>query len=193
MEKILAAVLALGAAGWVGMARADEGPAELRAIEAKYNLATIDHHEPQRQKFVHDLAALHWHLVHHELPGLDAVDFEINRHPMPAGGGDDKALTKLRVGTWQSPRHDYLFREDGTWVMDPELNDPDSAHGTWAIHGNQYTETTSGTAPAETTIYTIILLDDTTFIFSEPGTAGAFYERRAGQPGLPLRRDDPAP
>ncbi len=189
MKPVAAWVILVGMAGAL---RASDTPAPLAAIEAKYNLATIDHNEAQREKYIHELAALRWHLVRHGLPGLDAVDFEINRHPMPASA-DEKALAKLRAGTWQSPRHDYLLREDGTWVMDPELNDADATHGTWAIHGNQYTESHGGAEPAETTTYTIILLDDNTFIFAEPNTAGAFYERRAGKPGLPLRRDEPAP
>jgi hypothetical protein len=178
--------------GTASLVRADDAPAELKAIQAKYDLATLDSHEAKREKYIMELSALHWHLVRHDLPGLDAVDFEINRHPVPAAA-DDKALAKLRVGTWQSPRHDYLYRADGTWTMDPDAGIPDATHGTWSIHGNEYTETTSGAVPAESTTYTIILLNDTTFIFAEPGTAGAYYERREGKGHLPLRRDDPAP
>ena len=188
--KTLALALLVGSAA---LLRADDAPPELQAIEAKYDLATIDLHEAKREKYIMELAALHWHLVRHDLPGIDAVDFEINRHPMPSTSASDKALTKLRVGTWQSPRHDYLYRADGTWVMDPEAGISDATHGTWSIHGNQYTDAVSGDVPAETTTYTIILLTDSTFIFAEPGTAGAFYEQREGKGHLPLRRDAPAP
>jgi hypothetical protein len=187
--KALALALLVGSAA---LLRADDAPPELKAIEAKYDLATIDSHEAKRDKYIMELAALHWHLVRHDLPGIDAVDFEINRHPMPATA-DSKKLTKLRVGTWQSPRHDYLYRADGTWTMDPDAGIPDSTHGTWSIHGNQYTDAFTGAVPAETTTYTIILLTDSTFIFAEPGTAGAYYEQREDKGHLPLRRDAPAP
>jgi len=54
-----------------------------------------------------------------------------------------------------SPRHDYLYRADGTWTMLPA--DPDTTHGTWRIDGNQYFDT-AATDPPQTSQYTIILI-----------------------------------
>jgi len=40
-----------------------------------------------------------------------------------------------RVAVWsangQSPRHDYLYRRDGSWTMLP--GDEGTTHGTWRI------------------------------------------------------------
>jgi len=53
----------------------------------------------------------------------------------PRPVSDSKALSARLVGKWESPRHDYLYRADGTWTMLPV--EPDIAHGTWRIEGNQ--------------------------------------------------------
>ncbi len=48
---------------------------------------------------------------------------------------DDATLTRLLVGTWQSPRHQTVYRADGTWVLDPP-DEGDNARGKWRIvHG----------------------------------------------------------
>ena len=52
-----------------------------------------------------------------------AIDAEIKQHPAP-NDSDSKALSSLLVGKWESPRHDYLYRADGTWRMLPV--DPDT-------------------------------------------------------------------
>ena len=53
-----------------------------------------------------------------------AIDAEIKRHPTPSDS-DSKKLSSLLVGEWASPRHDYLYRADGTWTMLPvEENSP---------------------------------------------------------------------
>ncbi len=87
------------------------------------------------------------------------------------------ALSALFVGQWSSPRHDYLYRADGTWVMLPA--DPDSTHGTWRIAGNQYFDTTA-VDPAVERQYTIILISKRDFVFSEKDKDGlyVFYETR---------------
>jgi hypothetical protein len=73
-----------------------------------------------------------------------AIDAEIKQHPAPQDA-DNKALSALRVGQWESPRHDYLYRADGTWTMLPA--EPDITQGAWRIDGNQYFDTAATDPP----------------------------------------------
>lgn len=82
-----------------------------------------------------------------------ACDAEIRRHPTPADG-DAAALARALVGAWHSPRHDYAYRADGTWIMLPAGED--GTRGRWRIVGNRLEETSG----AETTRYTVILLTE---------------------------------
>lgn len=43
----------------------------------------------------------------------------------------DQECTKLMVGAWASPRHEYLFMADGSWWMGKP--DPSNTHGKWHI------------------------------------------------------------
>ena len=101
------------------------------------------------------------------------VDAEIKQHPAPKDS-DSKAFTALRVGQWESPRHDYLYRADGTWTMLPA--EPDITHGTWRIDGNQYFET-AATDPPLASQYTIILISKRDFVFTDNDVV--FYETRS--------------
>jgi hypothetical protein len=48
---------------------------------------------------------------------------------------DDATLSRLLVGTWQSPRHQTVYRADGTWMLDPP-DEGDNTRGKWRIeHG----------------------------------------------------------
>jgi hypothetical protein len=80
------------------------------------------------------------------------------------------------VGEWRSPRHDYLFREDGTWTMLPaEQFGIQSTHGTWRIEGNQLVDTAL-VDPPDTSRYTNILISDKDFVFADDEYV--FYETR---------------
>jgi len=93
-----------------------------------------------------------------------AINNEMIQHPAPKNS-DSKTLSKLRVGKWQSPRHDYIYRSDGTCRMAPESG---TTNGHWSIEGNQYNDGFT---------YTIILLDRHDFVFMDnEGTV--FYEQR---------------
>jgi hypothetical protein len=49
---------------------------------------------------------------------------------------DDATLSRLLVGTWQGPRHQTVYRADGTWMLDP----PDEGYNTrgkWRIEHGQ--------------------------------------------------------
>jgi hypothetical protein len=96
----------------------------------------------------------------------------IKQHAAPRES-DSKAFSKLLVGKWESPRHDYLYRADGTWTMLPAA--PDITHGTWRIEGNQFFDTAS-LAPGETDQYTIILITKRDFVFTDQEVV--FYETR---------------
>jgi len=101
-----------------------------------------------------------------------AIDDEIKQHPAPSDS-NGKALSSLLVGKWESPRHDYLYRADGTWTMLPV--DPDTTHGTWRIEGNQYFDT-AAIDPQQTSRYTIILITKRDFVFTDREVV--FYETR---------------
>jgi hypothetical protein len=169
--------------------RADDASPELKAIEGRYSQVHFDQNEALREKYIMELAVLRWRLARQDKPGWEAVDAEIERHPAPADS-DGKMLTQKRIGWWHSPRHDYLYRADGTWVMD-DPNDPEATRGTWSIRGNRYLDTATGESKIPT--YTIILLDADNFIFTEPGSLSLYFEKRSLKGGLPLRRDDPVP
>ena len=48
---------------------------------------------------------------------------------------DDATLSRLLVGTWQSPRHQTVYLADGTWMLDPP-DEGDNTRGKWRIeHG----------------------------------------------------------
>lgn len=98
-----------------------------------------------------------------KIDAWQGIDAEIKQHPAPQDA-DNKALSALRVGQWESPRHDYLYRADGTWTMLPA--EPDITHGAWRIDGNQYFDT-AATDPPLASPYTIILISKTDFIFMD--------------------------
>ena len=177
--RFLVLILLLGMAA---SARAVDAPAKLTAIEARYDQTQLGKDESLREKYILELATLRWRLAHKNQPGWQAVDAEIARHPAPPTS-DTKALTKVRVGIWHSPRHDYLFRADGTWTMDPDDANANTTRGTWSIHGNSYSESST---VAE---YVIILADADNFIIATPGTTEVFFEVRSLKRGFPIRRD----
>lgn len=53
---------------------------------------------------------------------------------------DDATLSRLLVGTWQSPRHQIVYRADGTWLLDPP-DEGDNTHGKWRIEQGKLLET----------------------------------------------------
>jgi hypothetical protein len=53
---------------------------------------------------------------------------------------NDTELTRLMVGAWRSPRHDYIYFADGTWSMGKK--ESGVLHGRWRIR-NHRLETSS--------------------------------------------------
>jgi hypothetical protein len=53
---------------------------------------------------------------------------------------DDATLTRLLVGAWQGPRHQTVYRADGTWMLDPP-DEGDNTRGKWRIEHGKLIET----------------------------------------------------
>src|SRR5262249_22945122 len=53
----------------------------------------------------------------------------------------DAQLTKLMVGAWRSPRHDYIYFADGTWWMGKK--EPGVLPGRWRIRNHPLESTTT--------------------------------------------------
>src|SRR5215475_8621276 len=53
---------------------------------------------------------------------------------------DDATLSRLLVGTWQGPRHQTVYRADGTWMLDPP-DEGDNTRGKWRIENGKLLET----------------------------------------------------
>jgi len=167
------------AAALVGPAAAVTRPATgaryLQALAAaRQHYAKISKpSEAARADYLTHLARLRDKAADANTDAWQEIDAEIKQHPAPKDS-DSKAFTALRVGQWESPRHDYLYRADGTWTMLPA--EPDITHGTWRIDGNQYFDT-AATDPPLASQYTIILISKTDFIFMDREIV--FYETRS--------------
>src|SRR5438093_1583480 len=94
-------------------------PKELQVARVRYNHASHHFTEKNREHYVVRLADLRDRFAEAKrIKDWQAVDAEIRRHPAPKDS-DSKALSKILVGKWASPRHEYMFRSDGTWSMLP--------------------------------------------------------------------------
>lgn len=100
------------------------------------------------------------------------IDAEIKQHPAPKDS-DSKILSARLAGRWASPRHDYLYRVDGTWTMLPA--DEHTTHGRWRIEGNQFFNS-AASERADMPPYTIILITKKDFVFMDQSTV--YYEKR---------------
>ena len=160
-------------ADWPLAARAQQPGRYATALaKAKRDYEKMPHRsEAARADYITRLIRLREQAVRAKTDEWQAIDAEIKRHPAPESGGE--AYSRLRAGKWQSPRHDYLYRADGTWTMLPEEND--ITHGRWRIEGNQAFET-AATEPPVDSRYTIILITKKDFVFTDQTTV--FYEKR---------------
>lgn len=165
-----------GTAAWPLPAHAQQ-PVGARYVQAfekiKQGYGKISHpSETARADYITRLVRLREEAVRLSAYTWQAIDAEIKQHPAPKDS-DSKALSDLLVGKWESPRHDYLYRADGTWTMLPV--DPDTTHGTWRIEGNQYFDTAAINPPG-TSQYTVILITKRDFVFADQEVV--FYETR---------------
>jgi hypothetical protein len=148
---------------------AAESP-ELVAARGKFaqlpNPAEVD-----RQNYLLELSKLRESLANNASgEGCFEVDAEIRRYPAPE---NTKTYTKLRAGKWSSPRHEYIYRTDGTWSMLPE--EEGATRGRWHIKGNRFFSS-ADIEPGDIRTYTILLLTKDNFIFTDGKTV--FYEER---------------
>ena len=159
------------AVAWPSIARAQHTSVALDQAKRAYE--KISHpSEQDRSTYITGLVRLREKAVAAKIGEWQAIDAEIKQHPLPSSA-DGKALSALLVGQWQSPRHDYLYKADGTWTMLPD--EPDITHGDWHIEGNQYFST-AATDPPLKTQYTVILVTKKDFVFMDE--TYVFYEKR---------------
>jgi hypothetical protein len=141
--------------------------------KAKSDYGKISHpSEADRSNYITRLVRLREKAIKGKTYDWPAINAEIKQHPAP-NDSDSKTLMALLAGQWGSPRHDYLYRADGTWTMLPI--EPDITRGNWRIEGNQYFDT-AATDPPLTTQYTIILITKKDFVFTDQ--TDVFYETR---------------
>jgi len=128
--------------------------------------------EADRVRYITQLVRLRESLTRQDADKMLAIDKEIMRHPMPTPS-DSHELAKLIVGKWTSPRHQYLYRADGTWTMLPEfIGGEKTTHGVWHVEGHEFSQ---GQSNADALPETIMLLTATDFVWS---TRGVYYMRR---------------
>jgi len=141
--------------------------------KAKHDYEKLSHpSEADRANYITRLVRMRDKAARLKTDDWQAIDAEIKQYPAPKDS-DSKTLAHLLVGEWESPRHDYLYRPDGTWTMLPA--EEDTTHGSWRIEGNQYFSTFA-TEPPETNQYTIILITKKDFVFIDQ--TDIFYETR---------------
>jgi hypothetical protein len=154
----------------------EKGPTQL--ADARRKFESLKHpSEADRVRYITRLVRLRESFTRVQADMMFAIDAEVIKHPMPADV-DAATLRKRLVGEWTSPRHNYLYRADGTWTMLPEVIDGEkSTHGVWQIEGNKFFQQASVESPESDTGETIIILTDTDLVWS---THKAPYYMRRG-------------
>jgi len=125
--------------------------------------------EADRQNYRLELSRLRASLA--EYLGSDdcfKVDAEVRRH---RASENAEGYSKLMAGKWSSPRHEYIYRSDGTWSMPPE--EEGATRGRWRIAGNQFFSN-ADIEVEDSRAYAILLLTKDNFIFTDGDTV--FYE-----------------
>lgn len=168
-------LLAAAAGAWPFAAGAQQpSPTASALAKAKLDYGKIAHpSETDRVRYITLLVRLRDKAAAAKTDDWQAVDAEIKQHPAPQDS-DGKAFAALRVGEWDSPRHNYRYRADGSWTMLPE--EEGITHGTWRMEGNQSFETVA-TDPPQTFQYTIILITKKDFVSTDQ--TYVFYETRS--------------
>ncbi len=154
------------------------------AAKAEYEASS--HDEAARVRYVTKLAEMDAQLTPKILHNPDvvakeayanqagAIGQELRKHPLPRNV-DSRKLSQLLIGEWDSPRHTYVFRADGTYGVSDEQRDK------WRIDGNEYIDDVSR-GP-------IILLDRNYFIYAlRPGRHDLHTSKRLRSRTLPIRR-----
>jgi hypothetical protein len=148
-------------------------PEELRSARTDYQRIKRPS-EQDRQRYILSLASI-WEKFAKDgqTSAWQAVEAEMIAHPSPVDA-DSNFLSKILIGEWDSPRHGYVYRGNGTWSMLPD--DPETTKGSWSIKGNQYFDPSKSKNP-NSRPYIIILLTSTNFIKTD-GQKVFFMNRR---------------
>jgi hypothetical protein len=150
-------------------------PKELAQSRKEFEQAASRPNEEARSAYLTRLVRLRERLARNDDKAWQAVDAEMKRHPLPAGV-DPKLLSLRLSGKWASPRHEYLYRSDGSWTMLPEEEEGQkSSGGRWRVEGNQLLQS-DRTSPAAFTRYTILLVSKTDFVMTDGDVV--FYHTR---------------
>ncbi len=129
--------------------------------------------ESDRMRYITRLVRLRESFTRADAEMMLAIDKEVIRHPMPVPPGPNE-LRRRVIGKWTSPRHQYLYRANGTWTMLPEFIDGEkSTAGTWSIEGNQFIQNFKNSPGSHEEI---ILLTATDFVWSTK--TAPYYLRR---------------
>jgi hypothetical protein len=129
------------------------------------------HDESARVRYVTKLAQIREHQLKQYWQGqrspeyeevVGEVNSELRKHPAPRNSDSEK-LSRVLVGSWQSPRRVYIFRANGKWGSE---DGPVSS--SWRISGNQLIG-----------CGTIILIDQHYFIYSDKDSV--FFHIRADE------------
>ena len=173
-RDFIAAVGAVVASPFVARARPRDRSQNTGGLEeAKRRFDKISQPpEAARLDYVTRLVRMREEMARQKNDEWKAIDSEIREHPAPKDS-DGNVLSRRLVGKWSSPRHDYLYRSDGSWTMLPA--DEGTTHGTWRIEGNQFF-TTASIGSSDPAQYTIILITKTDFVIADQ--SGVFYETR---------------
>jgi hypothetical protein len=134
-------------------------PRELRDARREYDTLKQPA-EADRVQYITRLVRLRESFTRKEAEKMFAIDAEIRRYPMPATVAIQVPMARV-LGRWQSPRHAYFFRRDGSWTSDEDTNAP---LGTWRIEGNKFFQNYTD-EPADKGS-TIILLNDADFVLA---------------------------
>lgn len=161
-RSLIVAILLTGLVGGHLCSRADASPREgSAAVEAN------------RLSLLHGLIRQRAELARAgKTAELQACDAQIRSHPAPPD--DSAALTRRLAGTWRSPRHDYLYRADGTWTMLPA--ERDATRGRWHLAGNRLEIASGGGKGRIIGTYTVIVISDEDFVYADRETV--FFVKR---------------
>ena len=112
------------------------------------------------------------------LAGLGmAGDHASNQTPSRAQSGVNTMSARF-VGYWNSPRHGYIYRDNGTWEMIPEGDG--LLNGRWQIQGDILTITCSIDPPTtKPQIYTILSLDEKEIAYKDTQKDVVYKMQRA--------------
>ena len=145
-----------------------------RLTELRQRFHALQHPtEADRVRYITALVRLRETFTRADSDKMGAIDAEVINYPIPEDV-DSAALRKRIVGHWSSPRHQYLYRADGTWTILPEfIEGVKSTAGTWSIEGNRFIQNFKNSPGSHEEI---ILLTATDFVWST--RVAPYYMRR---------------